>query len=91
MQLSYGTFDNGSTKLSSIDEKNGETTEHVCHFEYNTAYQLPSRHSLTTTIGAISTGREAATANTSRLTSCTVTSSKEPTARRNFPDGGRSR
>lgn len=46
VQLSYGTFDNGSTKLSSIDEKNGETTEHVCHFEYNTAYQLPSRYSL---------------------------------------------
>lgn len=44
--LSYGTFDNGSTKLSSIDEKNGETTEHVCHFEYNTAYHLPSRYSL---------------------------------------------
>ena len=44
--LSYGTFDNGSTKLSSIDEKNGETTEHVCHFEYNTAYRLPSRYSL---------------------------------------------
>lgn len=46
VQLSYGTFDNGSTKLSSIDEKNGETTEHVCHFEYNTAYHLPSRYSL---------------------------------------------
>ena len=44
--LSYGTFNNGSTKLSSIDEKNGETTEHVCHFEYNTAYKLPSRYSL---------------------------------------------
>lgn len=44
--LSYGTFDNGSTKLSSIDEKNGETSEHVCHFEYNTAYHLPSRYSL---------------------------------------------
>ena len=44
--LSYGTFDNGSTKLSSIDEKNGETSEHVCHFEYNTVYHLPSRYSL---------------------------------------------
>lgn len=43
--LSYGSFPNGASQLSSIDENSGESTEHVCHFEYNTPYHLPSRYS----------------------------------------------
>ena len=44
--LSYGEFPNGARKLVSIDEQNGDLSEHVCHFEYNTSYSLPSRYSL---------------------------------------------
>jgi len=43
--LSYGSFPNGASQLSSIDENSGESTEHVCHFEYKTPYHLPSRYS----------------------------------------------
>lgn len=45
IRLSYGEFTNGARKLVSIDENNGELSEHVCHFEYNTSHQLPSRYS----------------------------------------------
>ena len=44
--LTYGEFTNGAYKLVAVDEKNDDITEHICHFEYNTPHQLPSRSSL---------------------------------------------
>lgn len=44
--LTYGEFTNGAYKLVAIDERHDNLTEQICHFEYNTAYQLPTRSSL---------------------------------------------
>lgn len=82
--LSYGTFDNGSTKLSSIDERmERRPSMSAISNTIRLITCLPVILSITT-IGATSTAQAAARADIFRLTKYMGTSSRAPTVRRSF-------